>query len=233
MRLAVFLAFLVSFLGNVTALMGFGPDWWWIPLFLLGWYIADAESGIIHFWLDYRPCRPTLGLNALFHYAGRRDSQEFLDLKTATLATLSAFERMVFDFKNHHPRPNALGRRPFLVLVMPTMVLALPSSLAVNGLLLLGWMAEWALVILIALILGGTIAQYHHGVLHRTKCAWWIRGLRRCRMLMTVADHEVHHASLDRDFTTLCGWSNPLVNALFRIGRRWRLLDPAGLEPAS
>jgi len=55
--------------------------------------------------------------------------------------------------------------------------------------------------------------------------------LRALGLLMTPAAHEKHHATLNRDFATNCGWSNPLVNRLFSvaISRRW--LTEAGLTP--
>jgi hypothetical protein len=48
---------------------------------------------------------------------------------------------------------------------------------------------------------------------------------------MTPEAHALHHETLRRDFATNTGWSNSLVNLLFRtaIDRGW--LDEAGLEP--
>src|SRR6185369_1653856 len=56
------------------------PDWRWIPAALAGWYIADLLSGLTHLYMDYRPCTPGIGLDRMFHYAGSRESDEYLAL---------------------------------------------------------------------------------------------------------------------------------------------------------
>ena len=218
---------------NLGWLVLAGPGWWALPAALFGWYVADALSGIIHFYLDYRPCTPGVGLDRLFAYGGSRGSAEYQQLRAATMARISPFERVVFDFKCHHPRPNVLGRRSFLSLVGNTVLFAaLPLSLLVNGLCLLLPPPGWALAFMVTVLIGGTLSNYAHGCLHRERNPWFVAPLRRVRLLMTPRAHGVHHATLDRDFSTLNGWSNPLVNVLFRVLRRSGRLDPAGLEPA-
>jgi hypothetical protein len=100
------------------------PDWHWIPATLLAWYIADLISGLTHMVMDYRPCTPGIGLAEIFHYAGSRESDEYLQLRDRVMPRISPFERLVYDFKNHHPRPEALGRRPFLVQIGSTIMFA-------------------------------------------------------------------------------------------------------------
>src|SRR5205085_570774 len=109
------------------------PDWRWIPAALGAWYIADLLSGLTHMYMDYRPCTPGVGLDSLFHYAGSRESSEYVELRNRIWARISIFERLVYDFKNHHPRPEALGRRPFLVQIGSTiMFVSLPIALLLN-----------------------------------------------------------------------------------------------------
>ena len=80
-------------------------------------------------------------------------------------------------------------------------------------------------------IIGGTRARYFHGTLHRADNPWVVRAMRRVGLLMTPQAHALHHATLRRDFATNTGWSNPLVNAIFRAAMRRGWLDEAGLEP--
>jgi hypothetical protein len=80
-------------------------------------------------------------------------------------------------------------------------------------------------------IVGGTLAQYFHGTLHRDDNPWIVHGMRRLGLLMTPEAHALHHATLRRDFATNTGWSNPLVNWIFRLAMRRGWLDEAGLEP--
>jgi hypothetical protein len=208
------------------------PDWRWIPAALAGWYVADLLSGLTHMYMDYRPCTPGIGLDRLFHYAGSRESADYLALRDSVMPRISPFERLVYDFKNHHPRPDALGRRPFFVQIGSTILfVSLPTSIFINVMALTTALPGWLVAGLLALIAGGTLAQYFHGTLHRADNPWIVSAMRRARLLMTPEAHALHHATLRQDFATNTGWSNPVVNMVFRAAVRHRWLDESGLEP--
>lgn len=208
------------------------PDWRWIPAALAGWYVADLLSGVTHLYMDYRPCTPGIGLDRLFHYSGSRESAEYLAMRNRVMPQISPFERLVYDFKNHHPRPDALGRRPFLVQIGSTILfVSLPASILLSIACMLFAIPGWLVAGLVVLIVGGTLAQYFHGTLHRADNPAIVAAMRKVGLLMTPEAHALHHATLRRDFATNTGWSNPLVNAIFRIAERRKWLDQAGLEP--
>ena len=214
------------------------PGWAAIPAVLAGWYLADMMSGAIHMYMDYKPCPPGVGLDALYFYEGSRESPEYQAQFRATMARINPVERLVFDFKNHHPRPHALGRRNLWRQIGSTVIVAtLPASLGLNLLCLLlpgtiGWaLPGWSVAGAITFLIGGTFAQYFHGTLHRETNPWFIRAMRRCGLLMTPQAHEIHHDTLARDFSTNCGWSNPVLNRLFAWVQRRGGMDRRGLEP--
>lgn len=208
------------------------PDWRWLPAVLAGWYVADLLSGLTHMYMDYRPCTPGVGLDRMFHYEGSRESSDYLSLRDKVLPRISAFERLVYDFKNHHPRPDALGRRPFLVQIGSTILFAsLPASIILNVACLAVPASGWIIVGAVALIIGGTLAQYFHGTLHRADNPWIINAMRRVGLLMKPEAHALHHETLRRDFATNTGWSNPVVNLIFEVSLRRRWLNEEGLEP--
>jgi hypothetical protein len=207
-------------------------DWACLIALPAGWYLADLASGLVHIVLDYRPCPVGRGLGQVFFYEGSRESADYGALRTRVMAGLTPFQRILYDFKSHHPRPDALGRRTLWHQVGPTLVIAaLPAAIALN--LAARWPGTpgWVLAGGLALVLGGGLAQYFHAGLHRRDPPWPIRALRRLRLLMTPAAHQLHHDTLQRDFATNCGWSNPMLNALFRALRNRGLLDDAGLVP--
>lgn len=210
------------------------PSVWILPALLAGWYCADLTSGAVHMIMDYRPCPPGHALDRLYFYEGSRESDEYRTLFRTTMARLSPLERLVYDFKNHHPRPDALGRRTIWRQIESSVVAgALPASLLLN---LLGWSLSWPGWVMagaFAFIIGGTFAQYFHGTLHRADNPWIIRVMRKAGLLMTPQAHQLHHDTLQRDFATNCGWSNPLINAAFRFGRRRGYLRDEGLEPGA
>jgi hypothetical protein len=153
-------------------------------------------------------------------------------MRNRVMPQISPFERLVYDFKNHHPRPDALGRRPFLVQIGSTILfVSLPASILLSIACMLFAIPGWLVAGLVVLIVGGTLAQYFHGTLHRADNPAIVEAMRKVGLLMTPEAHALHHATLRRDFATNTGWSNPLVNAIFRIAERRKWLDQAGLEP--
>ena len=108
---------------------------------------------------------------------------------------------------------------------------SLPVSILLNLLCLALAVPVWLIAGAIVLIIGGTLAQYFHGTLHRVDNPWIVRAMRRVGLLMTPEAHALHHATLRQDFATNTGWSNPLVNAIFRVATSRGWLTEAGLEP--
>ena len=226
-------AFLASLALNSAAMMA---DFTFacIPALIIGWYLADLASGLTHMLLDYRPTPAGKRLNELYFYEGSRESEEYLALVRHRMAGVGAFDRLVYDFKNHHPRPAALGRRPVWRLIGTTvMAAALPVSVLLNIAVLLLPIPGWLTAALLALILGGAFAQYFHGTLHRDRNPPLIGWLRRARLLMSPIAHQKHHDTLQRDFATNCGWSNPVINRLFLALRARGLLKDEGLVPGA
>jgi hypothetical protein len=228
----IFTLFLASLAINLAWLIQ-PLDWRVIPALLAGWYIADLASGIVHMVMDYRPCTPGIGLADLYFYTGSRESDHYIRLRDETMRKIGPIERLVYDFKNHHPRPNALGRRDLLRLIGSTVVVAsLPGSLLLNLANLLWPVPAWVTAGAVAMIVGGTFAQYFHGTLHRDDVSPVVRVLRKTRLLMTPEAHQLHHDTLQRDFATNCGWSNPLLNRVFLALRKRGGLPDSGLEPS-
>lgn len=224
--------FLVS-LGFNVWLIGPHFDWRMIPAALAAWYVADLLSGAVHLYMDYRPCRPGVGLADLYFWPGSRESEAFLARQAEVYARISRFERLVYDFKKHHPFPDLLGRHGVWHLMKaPVIFVALPMSLALNAAALSLHPPSWLMVGLVILLAGGALAQYFHGALHKAAAPWPVVLLRKLGLLMSPEAHARHHASLKEDFATVNGWSNPLLNLLAATLRRRGLLDEAGLEPS-
>lgn len=214
------------------AAMAAVPSPWIIPAALAGWFLADMMSGIIHMYMDYRPSRPGIGLDALYFYEGSREAPDYLRMRAAAFAKLGSIERITYDFKNHHPRPDALGRRSMRVQVGSTVLFTtLPFALLAHGVLYVtGWMSP-LLAMLASFLIGATFAQYFHGTLHRPDNPWPVRLMRRMRLLMRPDDHRRHHDTLACDFSTINGWSNPVLNPVFRVLKRRGYLSEEGLTP--
>ncbi|MGF7149241.1 hypothetical protein FHS96_002883 [Sphingomonas zeicaulis] len=230
---AVVAVFGASMALNITGAV-VDAHWLALPALAVGWYVADMLSGLIHMYMDYRPCPPGHGLDRLYFYEGSRASDEYASLFRATMKPLNPFERLVYDFKNHHPRPDALGRRAMWRQIGSTVIAGtLPVSLLLNLVWLTVGLPGWVMAGFVALLIGGSFAQYFHGTLHRADNPWIVRAMRQAGLLMTPEAHQLHHDTLKRDFSTNCGWSNPLLNRLFDRARARGLFDESGLEPTT
>ena len=207
--------------------------WLTVPALLAGWYVADMLSGLVHMFMDYHPCPQGRGLDRLYFYEGSRASEEYQTLFRETMAGINPFQRLVYDFKNHHPRPHALGRRDIWRQIGSTVMAgALPASVLFSLACWVWPMPGWLAAGFLAMLIGGTFAQYFHGTLHREENPWIVRAMRRVGLLMTPEAHQLHHDTLKRDFSTNCGWSNGVVNILFRTACRIGFLRNEGLEPS-
>ena len=182
--------------------------------------------------MDYKPCRPGSGLRELYFWPGPRDSAEFNARQAEIYARLSLFERVVYDFKKHHPFPDLLGRHSFVHLMKgPTFAVVLPFSLALNLLFLLLRPPGWLLVAVVVMLIGASMSQAFHGALHRDDVGLTLRVLRRAGFVMTRRAHQAHHDTLTQDFAVINGWSNPLVNLCTTLLLRSGALRSEGLEP--
>jgi len=228
----LFTLFFVSLAADL-ALAAPSLGWSAIPAALAGWYAADLASGLVHMTMDYNPCRPGTGLRDLYFWDGPRDSAEFQVKQDEVYARISRFERVVYDFKKHHPFPDLLGRHNFLHLMKgPTFVVVLPISLALNAVFLALRPPGWLLVGVVVTLLGAAMSQAFHGALHRDDVGRTLRLLRRLRLVMSRSAHQAHHDSLTQDFAVVNGWSNPLVNLCASVLLRSGALSKEGLEPA-
>jgi len=217
-----------------AAWLAAAPSWWIVPGLAAGWYLADLASGLVHMYMDYRPCPPGKRLNDLFFYTGSRESAEYQGMLAERMTSINAFERLVYDFKNHHPRPLALGRRSLWRLIGSTLIVGgLPLSLALNLSFVLWPLPAGLAAAVFAFTVGASFAQLFHASLHREHNPPPIDLMRRLGLLMTPAAHQLHHDTLKQDFATNCGWSNPLVNRAFRALRARGYLEDEGLEPSS
>jgi len=223
--------FFISLAFNATRITG--PfDWRMTVAALVAWYVADFLSGAVHMYMDYRPCVAGVGLKDLYFWPGARESDEFMARQAEVYARINTFERICYDFKKHHPMPDLLGRHGvFHLMKAPTFFITLPLSLALNVAALIWRIPGWAMVGAVILLLASSLTQYFHGTLHRAANPWPIHLMRRVGLLMTPTAHATHHETLDRDFSVICGWSNPAVNVLVAGLRRANMLDEAGLVP--
>ena len=232
MKARLLFALFFASLALDLALAATSLSWAMLPAALAGWFAADLASGLVHMYMDYRPCRPGSGLKELYFWEGSRDSEEFHSRQAEVYARISLFERIVYDFKKHHPFPDLLGRHSFLHLMKgPTFLVVLPISLLLSLLFLLTRPPGWLLVGFVVFLAGAAMTQAFHGALHRTDVGPVLRALRAVGLVMTAKAHKAHHDTLVQDFAVVNGWSNPLVNFCVTTLLRAGVLRSEGLEP--
>jgi len=228
------LLFALYFLSLAVDLVLIGPhlDWRMLPAALVAWYAADLVSGMVHMYMDYRPSIPGTGMREMYFWEGDRSTPEFRALQADVFARISTFERVVYDFKRHHPNPDLLGKRSVWHLMKePVFLVTLPISLALNVVFWLVPTPGWLIFGFVVLLLGASMAQVFHAALHRDDVGIGFRAMRRLGLLMTPSAHQIHHDSLAVDFSIINGWSNPVVNLCVTFLLRKGVLRTEGLEP--
>ena len=222
--------FCVSFAADLVALAS-APSWSILPGLLVGWALVDMWSGLVHMLLDFVALPARLRMDLLY-FAQRRDTEEYAELRRSILGGVGPFWRIAYNFKYHHPRPNALGRRSMKELCADTLhFAALPLSLALNIAVLTSPPPPWAIAAAISMVIGTLFIQYFHSTLHRRTPPGFVAVLRRLRLLMTPEAHQLHHDVQDNSFAIINGWSNPLLDRVYVVLHRFGICREEHLEP--
>lgn len=222
---------LVVALAYAVGAMALAPSWGILAGLVLGWILADLGSGLVHMLMDYVALPARLEMDRLY-FATRRGGRDYDRMRRDIMRRAGGFWRISYDFKVHHPSPDTLGRRSLAKLVSDTLPYgALPLALLLDLTIVTLSPPAWMIAAGVSLIVGGVFVQYFHACLHRTDPPAVIVALRRIRLLMSPAAHDVHHDTLDRDFAIVSGWTNPLLNPLFGVLRRLGICREENLEP--
>lgn len=228
----LFYCFMVAFIA-LALHTGLAVSNWWLALLCVpvAMYVADAMTGLVHFYCDYVPCKPGRGLRELFFYEGDRSSPTYNQLKAKVMKQVSALEEVMFDFKVHHPRPMAMARRTTIHLLLTgVLFIGSPFLLCFFVLKLLGVPADLQFIVLMTAFCM-MFVQFSHACAHQHNESTVIRFLQKTRIFIPPEIHDHHHVVLDRDFAILNGWSNPLVNVLVRYCFQKGWVNEAGLTP--
>ncbi len=212
--------------------VGLDPSWAVIPALIVGWFLADATSGLSHIWLDYHPCTPGRGLAELYHFPGNRREGGYEQRYREVMAGMPVVQRILFFNKSHHLRPNKLGRQPMLHTIRPALFAGgLGFAIALAATAYAQALPGWLVAGLAAANAGSVMSQHIHALAHRAVVPAPVRWLRATGLLLTPRRHALHHATYDRRFCMVNGWADPLVDGIFRLLLRRRWIDPAGLIP--
>jgi hypothetical protein len=222
--------FCLSFADDLVALIR-DPSWTILAGMLVGWAVIDFGSGVVHMLFDYVALPARFRMDLLY-FAERRDSEEYRQLRRSILGAVNPFWRITFDFKYHHPRPNALGRRSLKQLTADTLIFAgLPLSLALNFAVAEGEASPFVVACGSTVVIGAVFIQYFHAALHRPQPPTIVAVMRRLHLLMTPQAHQRHHDVQDNGFAIIAGWTNPLLDRIFLALRAAGLLRIESLEP--
>ena len=227
----LFALFFLS-LGLDLLLAGARLDWRVLPAAIAGWYLADLVSGLVHMYMDYRPCIPGTGLRELYFWEGSRDTPEFLAKQDEVYGRISRIRTARLRFQEASSDAGPVGAAQ---LVAPHEGAGIRHHAAgfarPQCRFSTGSGAGWLLIGVVVLLLGSSMTQGFHGTLHREDVGPVICVMRRLGLLMTASSHKYHHDTLTRDFSVISGWSNPVVNVATSFLLRVGALRSEGLEP--
>ena len=222
--------FCLVFAFDVVALAR-DPSWTILPGLFVGWVVIDFCSGLVHMLLDYVPVPARMRLDLLY-FAPNRVTPEYQRQREEILGAIGPFWRIAHNFKYHHPRPNALGKRTLKQLCAETLYFAaLPAALALALAAIFAPPPPWAMAAGISMVIGALFIQYFHSTLHRREPPGFIVVMRRLHLLMTPEAHQLHHDVQDNSFAIIAGWTNPLLDRIFRRLVAMGICRAENLEP--
>lgn len=199
--------------------------------------IADFASGLWHLFVDYYPLNYPLGYDQILFYKGKRDSEEFTQLRQSIIDRGSFMDRLAYQFKAHHKYPKcsrsinrnfldtAIGA--FAALAYAVFLLFVYRLDNPSGILLLTLLhayPEYILGVLIFAALVANIEHIHHCV-HYPKefpIAGRVIGfLQRCGLVYASQTHTRHHRGDGVGFCFITGHANFAIGYLrkFLLGR--------------
>ncbi len=211
------IGFLILFLANIFLILNANFEynfWILIPLLFVSIYLADFTSGILHFIVDFTPCKKGVGLDRLFYFEDKRDSDEYRNLRLQVMKKAGVFQHFVYFFKHHHlVSPANIARRSAFTTFLPTIPIS-SGYLFINLILLLSGFNLPNLTMLF--FLTGFIvlfAQYFHSCTHGRKYVPLIvKFLQNIGLILTVKKHILHHKDPTKYFCFVNGWADPAVN---------------------
>ena len=215
MALVIFLVilhvfYLIAF--GVSLYLSFG--WAVVPVVLSSLYFVDFGSGLAHILLD----------NKLFLKEHHREACKAL-VPNEKFDDLNVFTRIVYDFQIHHYDQRSILNTPFYSnevsgYAMKTLLL---PSLLINYVC---WVYSSGLVALFfnALFFVAAHAQmiHHYSHMRNDERPKFVKFLQKVGLILPVRPHARHHVPPHEcDFGIVNGWSNPVLNVVYKIVKRF------------
>ena len=189
---------------------------------LLGLYLADLVSGIVHLCLDYE-----VGTNADLrrHAEFSIDNVKVFEAKDPLFKEAKKRDQYLWNFHVHHDAVWPAADPPFelfMQMFRPGSPYYIASvALACIGVLPPSFARFWLFGVAV-----GMITQFTHFGAH-ARHRNLIKGFPGAKLICFLQDHHIllhpethrsHHIHFDRDFCILNGWANPVVNRLRKFG---------------
>jgi len=156
--------------------------------FCAGWVLADAVSGLVHFWADELA-------DEHFPWLGRN---------------------VIAPFREHHTHPADMTKHGVVetngdsaLAVLPVLLSALwfaPTSPSLGGFGLFMGILGFS----VAVLLTNQIHQWAHAQRRPRSVRW----LQRCGLILSPGHHARHHRKHDRAYCITTGWCNPVLDRL-------------------
>ena len=178
-------------------------------------YSADMFSGLLHIYFDKKK----------INFVNKNDTGAILVYDEKYVNTL--FDKVAYGFQIHHGKPRTfieevpwfspVGQYEILrYLSIPTYTITLMFDIYYNGLLSRNYRNVFIFMYSFNMI--STFSQILHGFSHRTKreIPLFIQILQKYGIIINTHNHHLHHTSYNTNFSIVNGWSNNVLNILYK-----------------
>ena len=172
---------------------------------LPGYLLADAVSGLVHWFAD-----------------------SFLEEDAPVLGPL-----LIGPFREHHRDAQGITHHGFLEVCgnncAACLLLLLPLWAATGPERLSGSLAAVALALLLVTTFFVSATNGFHRWAHMARVPAWVAWLQQHRLILSPAEHALHHCGAhDRAYCVTSGWLNPLLDTTGILRRVRALTDRRG-----
>lgn len=196
-----------------------------------GLFLVDLVSGITHIVLDFYPLDPVLS-HSLCECKTAEDAEQ-----AVRSSGVSKMMQTAAMFQLHHRYPAGITKRPMEEIVTLPLVYGgvLASGVVAKVFGLAGILqSQFALCMLVTVIVFAPMVQLSHSNAHGRKLPWYLAKLALPGiMCLDARAHALHHRGNHAvNFSILNGWSNPMLNAAARLGFKLSLQLCVGIASA-
>lgn len=203
--------------------------------FILGFYLADLVTGIIHMCLDYETIKDN---NLRIHT--EKNILNIINFKNTNniYKNSSRRDKFIWNFQSHHdvPYPKAdtdleefYKIDTWLSMIFPILfplisLFIFSYDIIINNMLFRIYLFSLPFILLSQKIHFLSHARNHNDLNYNKKINKIIYWMQDYHIILNPIEHKEHHLKFNCNFCIVNGWANPLLNKIVKILIKFKII---------